>query len=179
MDNIILGLLLLSNRTIYQLRERIDKGLNLMYSSSIGSIQAAIKKLLNCGYIDYEETVENGKYKKVYRITESGKRYFFEWVNTPIEQQGVRCPGLVKVYFMGFSDKKSREASIQDYLSFLRKQYCMLEMICEEAKNIEITESNKEIFNYQLTSAFYGKDLYKFNIEWFENLLNKMTNGEI
>lgn len=52
-------------------------------------------------------------------------------------------------------------------------------MICEEAKNIEITESNKEIFNYQLTSAFYGKDLYKFNIEWFENLLNKMTNGEI
>ena len=179
MDNILLGLLLLCNRTIYQLRERIDKGLNLMYSSSMGSIQIAIKKLLNWGYIDYKETVENGKYKKVYHITESGKQHFLEWVNTPIEQQGVRCPGLVKVYFMGFSDKKSREASIQDYLSFLRKQYCMLEMICEEAKNIEITESNKEIFNYQLTSAFYGKDLYKFNIEWFENLLNKMTNGEI
>ena len=51
MDNIILGLLLLSSRTIYQLRERIDKGLNMMYSSSMGSIQAAIKKLLNCGYI--------------------------------------------------------------------------------------------------------------------------------
>ena len=46
MDNIILGLLLLSNRTIYQLRERIDKGLHMMYSSSLGSIQAAIKKLL-------------------------------------------------------------------------------------------------------------------------------------
>ena len=55
MDNIILGLLLLSSRTIYQLRERIDKGLNMMYSSSMGSIQAAIKKLLNCGYIQYEE----------------------------------------------------------------------------------------------------------------------------
>ena len=116
MDNIILGLLLLCSRTIYQLRERIHKGLNLMYSSSMGSIQVAIKKLLHCGYIDYEETVENGKYKKVYRITESGKRYFLEWVNTPIEQQGVRCPGLVKVYFMGFSDKEYREVSIQKYL---------------------------------------------------------------
>ena len=179
MDNIILGLLLLSNRTIYQLRERIDKGLNLMYSSSIGSIQAAIKKLLNCGYIDYEETVENGKYKKVYRITESGKRYFFEWVNTPIEQQGVRCPGLVKVYFMGFSDKENREASIQNYLSFLKEQYCALEILCEEAKNVEISESNKEIFNYQLASAIYGKDLYQFNIDWFENLLSKMRYGEI
>ena len=39
MDNIILGILLLSSRTIYQLRERIDKGLNMMYSSSMGSIQ--------------------------------------------------------------------------------------------------------------------------------------------
>lgn len=179
MNNIILGLLLLRNRTIYQLRERIDKGLNLMYSSSMGSIQAAIKKLLNCGYIDYEETVENGKYKKVYRITESGKRYFFEWVNTPIEQQNVKCPGLVKIYFMGFSDKENREASLQNYLSFLKEQYCTLEMICEEAKNVTVSESNKEIFNYQLASAFYGRDLYKFHMDWFENLLNKMRNGEI
>ena len=66
MDNIILGLLLLSGRTIYQLRERIDKGMNLMFSSSMGSIQAAIRKLLTCGYIDFTEVTENGKFKKFY-----------------------------------------------------------------------------------------------------------------
>ena len=43
MENIILGLLLLKNRTIYELRKRINDGLNLMYSCSTGSIQAAIK----------------------------------------------------------------------------------------------------------------------------------------
>ncbi|ERT59299.1 hypothetical protein HMPREF1253_0593 [Peptoniphilus sp. BV3C26] len=36
-----------------------------MYSTSMGSIQAAIKKLLNCGYIKYEEAIENGRYKKI------------------------------------------------------------------------------------------------------------------
>lgn len=179
MDNIILGILLLCSRTIYQLRERIDRGLNLMYSSSMGSIQAAIKKLLNCGYIDYEDMVENGKYKKVYHITESGKRYFFEWINAPIEQQGVKCPGLAKLYFMGLSDKANREANIQSYLSSLKEQYCALEIICEEAKNVVIPESNKEIFDYQLASALYGRDFYKFNIHWFENLLRKMRDGEI
>ena len=51
MDNIILGLLLMCNRTIYQLRERIDKGINLMYSSSMGSIQAAIKKFITISNI--------------------------------------------------------------------------------------------------------------------------------
>lgn len=179
MDNIILGLLLLSSRTIYQLRERIGKGLNLMYSSSMGSIQAAIKKLLDRGYIGYEEAVENGKYKKVYHITESGKQYFLGWVNSPMEHQGVRCPELVKVYFMGFSDREHREASIQHYLSFLKERYCALEMICGEAKNAAASESNKEILDFQLVSAFYGKDLYQFNIDWFENLLSKMRSGEV
>lgn len=106
MDNIILGLLLMCNRTIYQLRERIDKGINLMYSSSMGSIQAAIRKLLNCGFISYEEIVDNGKYKKVYCITESGRQHFFAWINAPIEEQSPKSPELAKVYFMGFSDKK-------------------------------------------------------------------------
>lgn len=179
MDTIILGLLLLCNRTIYQLRERIDQGLSLMYSSSMGSIQAAVKKLLSRGYIDYDETVEGGKYKKIYRITESGRQYFLEWVNAPIEQQGVKCPGLVKVYFMGFSDKESREASIQAYLSGLKEQYAALEMICEDAKTVAVSESGKEIFNYQLASAVYGRDFYKFNIDWFENLLSQMRSGEI
>lgn len=179
MDNIILGLLFLCNRTVYELRERIDKGLNLMYSSSMGSIQAAVKKLLHCGYIDYEETVENRKYKKVYRITESGKQQFLRWVNTPIAAQGVRCPELVKVYFMGFSEKENREASIQNYISFLKEQYCALEMICAEAKTVTVPANGKDILNYQLASAFYGRDLYKFNIDWFENLLHKMRDGEI
>ena len=74
MDNIILGLLLLQSRTIYQLRERISQGLNLMYSSSMGSIQAAVKKLLNNKHISYKEVVENGKYKKIYSITDRGRQ---------------------------------------------------------------------------------------------------------
>lgn len=31
----------------------------------MGSIQAAIKKLLNCGYIKYEEAIENERYKTI------------------------------------------------------------------------------------------------------------------
>lgn len=179
MDNIILGLLLLSNRTIYQLRERISKGLNLMYSSSMGSIQAAIKKLLSCGYIDFEESVDNGKYKKVYCITESGKKYFLEWINTPIESQSTRFSELIKIYFMGFSDKENREIIIEKYLSFLKEQHSVLEVLYNEASNMKIPENGREIFNYQLMSVLYGKDFYQFNIEWFENMLRKIRNGEI
>lgn len=171
MDNIILGLLLLQSRTIYQLRERIDKGLNLMYSSSMGSIQAAIKKLLHHEYIIYEETVENGKYKKIYSITDSGRLYFTEWVNAPMQQQCVKNPELAKVYFMGFSDKEIRKANIEKHLAHLREQYHTLQLICKEADGIEIPAEQKDIFTYQFAAARYGRDFVKFNIEWYESLL--------
>ena len=64
MENIILGLLLLQSRTIYQLRKLINEGLHLMYSCSMGSIQVAIKKLLRHGHISFSEICENGKLKK-------------------------------------------------------------------------------------------------------------------
>ena len=179
MDNIILGLLLMCNRTIYQLRDRISKGINLMYSSSMGSIQAAVKKLLNCGYISYEEIIDNGKYKKIYCITESGKQHFYEWINAPLEEQSPKIPELAKVYFMGFSDKKNRETSIQQHLMYLKEQYNVLATICDNVKNIDVLEEHKDILNYQFVSALYGKDIIKFNIDWFENLLEKMRNGEI
>ncbi len=179
MDNIILGLLLLNSRTIYQLRERIDKGLNMMYSSSMGSIQAAIKKLLNCGYIQYEEAVENGKYKKIYSITDSGKQNFIEWVSTPMEIQSSKNPELAKLYFMGFSTKEKREVGLQEYISKLKEQYYVLNAICKEAENVKVSDNNKDIFHYQLAAARYGKDFMKFNIEWYQKLLDEMRGNKI
>lgn len=176
MDHIILGLLLLQNRTIYQLRERIRKGMDLMYSSSMGSIQAALKKLLNYGYISYEESVGNGKYKKIYSITDAGKCYFFEWVNSPLEIPNTKNPELVKIYFMGFADKTNRRIHIEQYLSHLTEKYHALNAICEEAEDINVTEENREIVFYQLSAARYGRDFMNFNIEWYKKLLNEMED---
>ncbi len=173
MDNIILGLLLLESRTIYQLRARISKGMDLMYSGSTGSIQAAIKRLLEQGYISYEESVENGKYKKIYFLTDSGKRSFFEWVNSPLETQNIKNPDLVKVYFMGFSDRASRKGNIEKYLSLLTERYHALEAICGEAKNIKVPEEGRDIIFYQLAAARYGRDFMKFNIEWYKKLIHE------
>lgn len=179
MDNIILGLLLLDDRTIYQLRERINKGMHLMYSGSMGSIQAAIKKLLNNGYIRYEESTENGRYRKTYSITDSGKRHFFEWIDSPIETQNTKNPELVKIYFMGFADKDSRKANIEKYLSILTKQYHMLSAICEEGDHIKVMGKQQDIVFYQLAAARYGRDFMKFNIDWYRSFINEMEDESL
>lgn len=176
MDNIILGLLILESRTIYRLRERIKKGMDLMYSSSMGSIQAAIKRLLDRGYISYSERVENGKYKKIYSITGSGKRCFFEWINSPFEVENTKNPELAKVYFMGLSDKTSRRVNIEQYLAQLAERYHVLDAICEEAKRMDVTEESQDIIFYQLAAARYGRDFMRFNIGWYKKLIDEMED---
>ena len=176
MDHIILGLLLLSSRTIYQLHERIEKGLHMMYSSSMGSIQAAVKKLSGCGYIQYEETVENGKYKKIYSITDSGKQKFMEWVSAPFGTQSSKNPELAKLYFMGFSPEENRETRLQEYISHLEEQYDVLNAICREAENVNVPDKHRDILRYQYAAARYGKDFMKFNIEWYQKFLEEMRN---
>ncbi len=80
---------------------------------------------------------------------------------------------------MGLADRKKREAGVERYLSFLRQQHCALETICAEAEKVAVTEENQDILRYQLASAIYGRDFYKFQVDWFENLLCKIRNGEL
>lgn len=173
MDNIILGLLLLSSRTIYQLRERIARGLNLMYSDSMGSIQAAIKKLLKYNYIEYKEAVENGKYKKIYSITDSGKQHFKQWIHTPMSIRTSKNPELAKLYFMGFSSKENRTEILEKYISQLAEQYHALDAVCKDVERVSIPHEHKDLVFYQLAAARYGRDFMRFNMEWYQKLLNE------
>ena len=178
MDHILLGLLLLKSRTIYELHDRVEKGLSMMYSSSMGSIQAAVKKLLASGCIECSEETENGRRKKLYSITEKGKQEFLIWVDTPLDAHNTRLPELTKLYFMGFSPRENREQRLSDYVEELKKQYEVLDRICREGETMEVPAESREIFQYQLLTARYGRDVMQFNIRWYENLIREMRCEE-
>lgn len=174
MDTLILGLLLLKSRTVYEIRLRIRSGLNTMYSDSMGSIQAAIKKLLRKGYIVYSENVESGKYKKIYSITDEGKAYFNNWINTPIAVAQNKNSELTKLYFMGLSDTALRLERIEKHIYELKKQKAILDNVYEQGKNMQVEEQFRELFKYQFLSAQFGIDLIQFEIDWYEKLAKEM-----
>lgn len=178
MEYVILGLLALQPRTIYELRKRIDEGLSLMYSCSTGSIQAAIKKLLRGGYIDVREVEENGRVKKVYALTKAGKARFELWINGTFDGGCPKNPDLTKVYFMGFAGKEKRVKAIESHVSDLRKTLSALEKICEEGERLLSREKENEILFFQLQTARYGRDFMRFNIEWYGDLAKALGGGE-
>ncbi len=179
MDKIILGLLMLSSRTIYEIKSRIAQGLELMYSSSTGSIQAAIKKLMAQGYIIFNEEVENGKYKKIYSITESGRTEFLKWVNSSFSSAQNKKPELVKLYFMGLSDVQTRKCRISEYIKSLEESYATLKFIYDSGEDMVVQDEYKDLFNYQRLTAKFGIDSIRFEIEWYKQLLSDIDSGRI
>ncbi len=185
MDYIILGLLMLSSRTIYQLRNKIGAGLNLMYSSSMGSIQAAIRKLLSKGYIGYREIEDNGRRKKEYFITDAGREEFDRWINRPVDSSGMKCPELTKIYFMGYSEKQKRAENIRKYILELEERYNSLNFICNETEIkirseefLNLDEQSREILFYQISCARFGRDIMSFTINWYKNFLSELENRD-
>ena len=154
-----------------------------MYSSSTGSIQAALKKLLNNGFIDYNDIQENDKKKKEYFITEAGRKEFNKWINSPVESSGIKCPELTKIYFMGFTEEDIRPEIIHKYIEELRNKYKAIKLICDESveffrsdayRNLE--KQAKDIIFYQFTAARFGRDLMSFTINWYENLSDEIRS---
>lgn len=178
MDTLILGLLLLKSRTIYEIRKTLSSGMQLLYSCSTGSIQAALKKLVANAYVTVEEVKENGRTKKEYTITATGRVYFEQWINSEFSIDSNRNPELTKFYFMGFSREELRKERLERHIENLRNAYDCLCMVYEEGKKKVVPKKDEDVFKYQLLTVKYGIDSAAFQLEWFQNTMKDLFAQE-
>lgn len=206
MDKLILGLLLIKNFNIYEIRSIIRKQLQSLCSDSMGSIQAAIKKLLSSDMIDFREYVENGKKKKQYFILDKGRESFFEWVNKPMDTGKGRNMEVGKLYFMGFVEKEKRVELISTYLEKLEQELEYMNAV-KQAINLQkelqeraedfiaqddngefVKDINKmktmedameDIAIFALLSLKLGIDNLEFETSWYKSLKEKMIRGDV
>ena len=201
MDKIILGILMLHRMTAYELRNFIKNNFKSMYSDSLGSIQAALKKLFELEMVTFEELVEKGINKKRYSITETGREALIEWIKIPINTSKTKNYDFGKLFFMGYVSKKDQKTLIDKIIISMEEEYEALKKLKE---SIDVEEESEEIENYLLTdieykeriknldkgkelienireiSKFtlatldYGIDVTAFNIEWFKKLKKRI-----
>lgn len=191
MDIIILGFLMMKPATLYELGQFVENYLSSISSNSRGSIQAGIKKLSGKGLVSYQEQVENGVNKKVYRITASGRTYFEENISTSMLYKEKNME-LSKFFFMGFTDKAMQKELIGGYIKELEKELAFLQKIevsleprydfseyISSADTIDVgepftLEKMRSIARFQYATLDFGMDKLKFEIEWFQRFQNSL-----
>ena len=160
MDKIILGILMLRRMTAYELRNTIRDNFKSMCSDSLGSIQAALKKLLSLKMVSFEELVEKGVNKKRYAITDAGEKILMEWIKIPIDISKTKNIDAGKLLFMGYISKSEQKNLINKIILSLEEEYTALKNLKE---SINFESERLEIENYLLTDTEYQKRIKNLN----------------
>jgi PadR family transcriptional regulator, regulatory protein AphA len=180
MEFVILGLLALRAMTVYEINKALERGVSLFYSASFGSINAAIGRMLEKGWVSGEEKVENGRNKRIYHLTPVGRQAFQDWLASEIESEKVKDPALTRLYFMGLSDHQERIRVLEAHIQSLRQVLGRLELIHQQNTGLQIPAELQTVAKFQLLTLQYGRDFCAFNIRWYEALLeslNQDTSG--
>jgi DNA-binding PadR family transcriptional regulator len=177
MANLILGLLMIRSLTIYDIKNTLNRKISPFFSASFGAIQAAIKKLLEGELITFTEKVENGRNKKEYSLTETGRSAFNAWMREEILVNKFNNDALLRVFFFGFINNALRIELLSGYITRLKIEYD--EMLGYQ-QSITVPPhfiDKRELVTFQLASLDYGIQQMAFEITWYENLLLKLETG--
>ncbi|MGF7049463.1 DNA-binding PadR family transcriptional regulator [Paenibacillus sp. DS2015] len=178
-DKIILGLLLDGDKSSYDIKKNMEMSTGFFYNSSQGSIQPALKKLLQNGHVTFSEEYQGARVKKVYAITKEGEKEFIEWADEEISLEKPRDPALVKIFFSNYVELDRQLEMIEEYLHEIKNVIAIMrrmeQISLEQIKNSEQALENGKIKSRMATLQF-GMDYYIFLNEWYEKYLRQLRN---
>lgn len=179
MEYLLLGLLMLSPMTGYELQQFIRKNLALICSHSAGSVQTALAKLEKDGRIAAQETTTGRRRKKTFFITQAGQDAFSAWVAQPMRADKVKNMELSRLFFAGLARPEERVAAIRDYIRQMEETRSILSGIRESFQQIREKELPAgtdwpAVLRFQGYTLDYGIAAADFEIGWYSRLLTEL-----
>ncbi len=157
--------------TTYDLKKGMERSTEFFHNSSLGSIQPALKKMEQAGYLTSEEQVENNRLKKYYRITETGKAHFDQELRKDFGPDKLKCNQLVKIFFYDKLSLEEQLGSLDEYLQGIEQTKKMLHHIeaTGEERMVEygVTYETYPAAKFQMDTLHFGLDYFQFLSNWF------------
>ncbi len=168
---VVLGLLMLAPHTIYALNKQFEQTISLFYRASLGSLRSALNGLLERGEVEFDETVDNGRAKKVYRVTDAGRETFLAWLTAPIQGSDLETAALSKLFFLGLlPDAAMRRAVLDDIVARASSDLATLETVDAGLDAVEVPPQFAAVFRYQRATLAYGLGSHRFGRDFFTAL---------
>jgi len=169
LEYIILGMLMQNEMSGYDLKQWMVECTSYFFDASFGSIYPALKRMEDKGYIVYRETVEGSKFKKLYTITETGKSYFLDWLEKPINFTKSNHSYLVNIYFYNHLPIEKAMANLQQFVEILEKHLNEVNMQKEEAEKMYNTKNN-----FKYSTIICGTYYFQSIIDWCNDLIKQL-----
>lgn len=174
MDFCILGLLIMMPRSSYGLRQAFTQTLSLFYASSLGAVQATVKKLLGSGFIELSPGLPNPRGTKIWRVTPTGRAWFLSEMTADIAPGRLEETALARYHFLGLvPDSPGRCAVLELIVAHIEVASRGLDALQEHFQTMEIPEAFQDLAHYQQDTLDYGIKSHRHGLEWFRERLER------
>lgn len=170
----ILGLLNHEPLSGYDIRKRIEGSIGLFWDAGYGQIYPALKRLADKGLVEGKAEKSGGRPdKKVYRITEKGRRKLENWLVEPTAKEYVRYEILLKLFFGSLVDTERNIETIREF----RARYTELLGTLEEYElNLRRVLPESQDHLYYLSTVRFGLHIYRAYLDWADEALEMLGN---
>lgn len=169
----LLGFLNYGPHTGYELKKVFDTSVAHFWSAELSQIYPTLKALEGEGLVEMKVEVQDDRpNRKVYSITDDGRRELIDWLGTPAEADQIREPILVKLFFAAAGGKehvltvlRRRAKDLEDRLQTYRNGLTLVDRYSKAA------QLDGEALFWRLTIG-YGVSHTEANLEFVRDAIN-------
>ena len=172
-DKVVLGFLIHKDLTSYDLKKAMDQSTSMFYNSSLGSIHPALKKNEKAGYVTATDVVENGRAKKRYSITKTGKEQFTSWISEDMPVGNIKDEAMLRLFFLGNLKIEKRDELIEKYITQIDAELAGLYEKQKGYDDLMIPKDLEDIAKYQMATLQFGIDYFEFVKKWYSEYFLK------
>ncbi|WIV17696.1 PadR family transcriptional regulator [Paenibacillus polygoni] len=152
--------------------------LDLLWPAKHSQIYPVLTKMEQKGLLSFEHIEQIGKpNKKIYSITEKGRKTLESWIHEPASNQIIRDDFLIKVYAIWLKDEENAKKLIQDRLDKLNEQVSLQVKEIEEINQEQTKTTSKKFGKYILLCRSHM--LNKEEISWCHWVLGLLKSSHI
>ena len=177
----LLGLLRYGDKTGYELAKLFEMSINSFWHAQSSQIYRELNRLEDGGLVTSQNIIQQGKpNKRVYTITDAGRKEFERWMNTPAQLLKNRQSPLLVYTFFGAAAPEitlARLKRLRDAVATaIEEQVPRHKAIIDHYKTVW-PNGEKEAVYWQMTSHF-GLLEAKALLQWTKDCIEALENLE-
>jgi len=180
LDHAILGFLNYEPMSGYDLKAVFDASVKHFWSAEQSQIYRTLSRLAEQDFAEVEIVrQEDRPDRKVYHITDSGRKELHRWLVEDRELKSERHAGLVQLFFAGGLSDEDIITMLRRFAEHRREMLDRMRKFPDDEQGKRYTEQApmNDSYFWWLTLE-YGIHMGEASLEWVENVIARIERGE-
>ena len=165
----MLGLLMLQKLSLYDLKKAFNRTLSLFYSDSLGSLQVAVRKLEEKGFVEKHTEFVGRRARHLLSITPTGYAAFHQEMQAPLPNQRQETALLTRLFFMGLVPATDRQRLATQLEAAIVASLVQLEEQERQLAELKLPADYLVVFEYQKATLDYALMSHRATLQWWRN----------